>query len=331
MQGAHRTVMAGVHRLQEIEGLRSSNLADDDAFRPHAQAVPDQVAHRDLADAFEIRRPRLEPNDMGLLELELGGVLAGDDSLVDVDVVRQAVQKRRLAGAGAARNEDVAADAADDLENFGAGRGDRAKPNQLIEGQLVAPELADRQRRAVDRQRRRDDVDARAVEQAGVADRRSFVDPASDLAHDPLADVHQLRAVAETDIGQLDLAADFDEASRRSIDHDVGDVVAREQRLERTEAEDVVADIVEQIFLLGDRQHQVLDRDDLVHDVPNLLPRAFGIEFGQRGEIDRLDQRAEDQGLGLKIGLRSPFGLNRRARGLLGLGRLGDGGRRGDA
>ena len=75
---------------------------------------------------------------------------------------------------------------------------------------------------------------------------------APDLAHDPLADVHQLRSVAETDVGELDLAADFDEAARRTVDHDVGDVVARQQRLERPEAENVVADVVEQILLLGD-------------------------------------------------------------------------------
>src|SRR5277367_4233359 len=67
----------------------------------------------------------------GLLELELGCVLAGDDSLVDVDIVGQAVEQRGLAGAGAAGNEDVAADAADDFENFCAGRGDRAEPHQL--------------------------------------------------------------------------------------------------------------------------------------------------------------------------------------------------------
>jgi hypothetical protein len=62
------------------------------SFGPHAQAVLDQVAHRDLAYAFKIRRPRLEPHDMRLLELKFGRVFAGDDSFVEVDIVRQAVQ-----------------------------------------------------------------------------------------------------------------------------------------------------------------------------------------------------------------------------------------------
>ena len=85
-----------------------------------------------------------------------------------------------------------------------------------------------------------------------------FVDPTSDLADDALADVHQLRIVSEADAGELDLAVHLDEAARRAVDHDVGDVVAGEQRLERAEAEHVVADVVEQILLLGDRQDRFL-------------------------------------------------------------------------
>ena len=86
------------------------------------------------------------------------------------------------------------------------------KRDELIERQLVLLELADGERGAVDGERRGDDVDAGAVRQARVADRRGFVDPAADLADDALADVHQLRVVAEADVGELDLARHFDEA-----------------------------------------------------------------------------------------------------------------------
>ena len=112
----------------------------------------------------------------------------------------------------------------------------------------------------VDRQRRGDDVDA-ASRRAG-ARRRSgedFVDAAADLADDALADVHQLGVVAEAHIGQLDLAADLDVGLVGAVDHDVGDVVAGQQRLERAVAEHVVADVLEQVLLLGDRHHDVLD------------------------------------------------------------------------
>ena len=86
-------------------------------------------------------------------------------------IVGQAVEQRGLARAGAARDDDVAADAADDLEDLGALGADRAEADELVESELVLLELADGERRPVDRQRRRDDVDARAVRQARVADR----------------------------------------------------------------------------------------------------------------------------------------------------------------
>ena len=73
------------------------------------------------------------------------------------------------------------------------------------------------------------------------------------------------------------------------------------KRLERAESQDVVADVVEQVLLLGDRQHHVLDRDDFMDDVADFLARALGVELGQRGEIDRFDQRAEDLRFRLKI------------------------------
>ena len=254
MQRAHRAVVARVHRLQEIERLGSAHFAHDDAFGTHTQTVLDQIAHRDLSGALEIGRARFQPHDVRLLELQFGRVFAGDHPLAGLDVVGQAIEQRRLARACAAGDHDVAAHAADDLQDLGARRRNRAEPHQLIERQLVLLELTDRQRGAVDGERRRDHVDAGAVEQARVADRRGFVDAAADLADDALADVHQLRAVAEADVGELDFAADFDEGALRTVDHDVGDVVARQQRLERTEAEHVVADVVEQVFLFGDRR-----------------------------------------------------------------------------
>ena len=102
----------------------------------------------------------------------------------------------------------------------------------------------------------------------------SFVDAAADLADDALADVQQLRVVAEANVGQLHLAADLDEACVGAVHHDVGDVVAGKQRLERAVAEHVVADVLEQILLLGDRHRDVLERDDLVDDVADFLARA---------------------------------------------------------
>ena len=47
------------------------------------------------------------PDDVRLLQLQLGGVLDGGDALVVRDERRQGVEQRRLAAAGAAGDQDV--------------------------------------------------------------------------------------------------------------------------------------------------------------------------------------------------------------------------------
>ena len=51
----------------------------------------------------------------------------------------------------------------------------------------------------------------------------------------------------------------------------------------RTVAQHVVADVLEQIFLLGDRHRHVLERDDLVDDVADFVARAVAVELAQAG------------------------------------------------
>src|SRR6185503_2460952 len=80
---------------------------DDDAVRPHAQRVPHELPDTDLALALDILGPRFQPEDMTLVEPELRRVLDRDDALAVGDRGRQGVEQRRLAGARAARDEDV--------------------------------------------------------------------------------------------------------------------------------------------------------------------------------------------------------------------------------
>ena len=61
------------------------------------------------ADAFGVGRPCLQPHDVVAGQPQLGGVLDGDDALAGRDAAGEGVEQRGLAGAGAARDEDVAA------------------------------------------------------------------------------------------------------------------------------------------------------------------------------------------------------------------------------
>ncbi len=144
-----------------------------------------------------------------------------------------------------------------------------------------------------------------------------LVDAAADLADDALADVVELLVVAETDAGPLNLTLNFDIDRVRAVHHDVGDVVAREQRFERAVTQHIVADVLEELFLLRDRHHDVLDRDDFVDDVADFLARRHWVELGELREVDRLDQGAENLALHLVEVFRPMIvgnGRRRRAR-----------------
>src|SRR6185312_7665118 len=78
----HRTVVAGVHGLEHVQGLAGTALPDDDPVRPHAQGVADELADRDRALPLDVGGAGLERDDVLLAELQLGGVLDRDDALV---------------------------------------------------------------------------------------------------------------------------------------------------------------------------------------------------------------------------------------------------------
>ena len=57
VDGADRAVVAGVHRLEHVQGRGVADLADDDAVGAHAQGVLDEVADGDLAPALDVGWP----------------------------------------------------------------------------------------------------------------------------------------------------------------------------------------------------------------------------------------------------------------------------------
>src|SRR5664280_1095983 len=58
--GGHRAVVARVHRPEHVQRLAAAALSHDDPVGPHPQGVPDQLADRDLALAFDVGRARFE-------------------------------------------------------------------------------------------------------------------------------------------------------------------------------------------------------------------------------------------------------------------------------
>ena len=215
---------------------------------------------------------------------------------------REHVQGRGLAGAGAARDEDVEASfhaGAQEVEHL---RRRRAEPDQVVHRERRGRELADGDHGSDQGQRRDDRVDAGAVGQAGVDHRARLVDAAADRGDDPIDDAHDVVVVLEDDVGQLQAAAALDVDLARAVDHDFGDGLVAEQRLERTEADDLVRDLLEHADALGAGEGQALLVDDAAEDLLDLtadLDLVGQVELG----VQVLDDAGLDPELDLAQGL----------------------------
>jgi hypothetical protein len=49
---------------QQVKAFLLAHLTDHDALRPHSQRFMDQMAQADLAGAFQVGLPRLQPHDV---------------------------------------------------------------------------------------------------------------------------------------------------------------------------------------------------------------------------------------------------------------------------
>src|SRR5438034_1906548 len=74
-----RSVVARIHRLEHVERLGTTALADDDAIRTHPECVAEEVEERDLAVTFDVGRAGLDCEDRHLLQSELRAIVAHYD------------------------------------------------------------------------------------------------------------------------------------------------------------------------------------------------------------------------------------------------------------
>ena len=158
-----------------------------------------------------------------------------------------------LARAGAARDEDVEAglDAgAQELEHL---RRRRPERDQVVDRDRLGRELPDGDDRPDQRQRLDDRVDARAVGQPRVDARARCVDPPTERGDDPVDDPEDVLVVQEVVVDAVDLARPLDVEVARAVDHDLGDRLVEEERIERPEAADLADQLVDQAlaFVMG--------------------------------------------------------------------------------
>lgn len=81
MTGREGAVVAGIHRLQHIEGLGAAHFADNDAVGVHAETGANQVGNANLALPFGIPVAGFKAHQIFDVEkLELRGILNRDDA-----------------------------------------------------------------------------------------------------------------------------------------------------------------------------------------------------------------------------------------------------------
>ena len=123
---------------------------------------------------------------------------------------------------------------------------ERAEADHLVEVEPLGLELADRDERPRQRQRRDDHVDAAAVGEPRVDHRRRLVDAPADLGDHLVDDAPQVGVVGEPDGGVVQAALPLDPDLVGAVDHDLGDRVVGQQPLDRAVAEDVGRDLLRQ-------------------------------------------------------------------------------------
>src|ERR1051325_1432106 len=168
---------------------------------------------------------------MALTQPELGRVLACDDALAGRDEPGENVQERRLAGAGASRNDDVQPRRDCRVEILDDRLRRAACGDDLLRRENLAPELADGEARPVDRARWDAPVAARSVLQPRVPHRLRLVDAPADRGYDAVDHATQASLVLEGKVCELDAAPPLDEDLLRPVDHDLGDVRVAQRRL----------------------------------------------------------------------------------------------------
>src|SRR5215467_13460803 len=301
VHGRQRAVMTRIHRLQHVERFFASHLADDNAVRTHTQRVNHELTLADGALAFDVWRSRLEARDVRLVKLQLGRVFDGDDAFFLGDESREDVQQRRLTSAGASADQHVQPGAHAVRQEVEHRPCQGAQGDQILGFQALGRKAANRQQRAVHRERRNDGVDTRTVRQACVDHRRAVVHAAADVADDAIDDPQQVTIVAECGGHTLQMSVPLDEHVLVRVDENIVDGRIPKERLERSEAEHVIHQLAEERFAFAQADWDAFFVEEVVDQRADLAFHARAVGLRERLEIQPIEQLAMDVGLQLEI------------------------------
>jgi hypothetical protein len=271
-----------------------------------------------------LRTSARQADDVRLQQAQFGRVLDRDDALAGRDATGEDVEQRGLAAARPAGNQDVDLRARHAGEQFRHFRHQRVELQQLVHRQARLPEPPDRQHRPVQRQWRHDGVHPRAVRQARVDHRARLVDAPADARDDLVDDLHEVRVVAEADVGQLDLAVALHVHLLRVVHQDVRDARVEQQRLQRAEAEHLALDVAHQAAALEFVDDEAFLLEQPLDHPAQFLAQPLGRQVLHRFEVDALEQQFVQVVLQVLVGAIGPGAgaQHGRVAGAVGAGRF---------
>jgi len=103
-------------------------------------------------------------------------------------------------------------------------------------------------------------------------------------------DLLQVGVVSKTDRRQLQLAEPLDVDGVEAVDHDVGDGRVGQERLQRSQAGDLVEQLLDHLLALHAVEREVAGRQELVQDRPQLVAQLLA-----RQALDGLQVQLFDQ------------------------------------
>ena len=153
--------------------------------------------------------------------------------------------------------------------------------HQRFRRNRASTEPSNRQARPVQRQRRNNGIDARAIRKPRVHHGRGFVHPAPDPRDDAVDHLHQVPVVAEYDIGLFEQPVAFREYQIGSVHQNVGNRGVLEQRFQRSQPEHLIEKIGLDPALFVGGQRNVSAGQSFLNYRRHCLPRPRVVDRGQ--------------------------------------------------
>ena len=301
-----RAVVAGVHGLQHVQRFLAAHLTDDDAVGTHTQRVDHQLALLDRAFAFDVGGPRFQAHDVVLVQLQFGRVFDRDDAFAVGNVGRKHVEERRLAGAGAAGDQNVQARFHAAAQKF-----QHRRSVSVLFWSKSSAVSGSRPKRRIERQGPSTASGGMMAFTREPSARRASTIGEDSSTRRPTAETMRsmmpikMDVVAELDRGHLQNAFALDVDPLVRVDQNVRHGRIGKQRLERPESENFIENFLGEALPLLQVHRRGFADDQRFENLRHLAAHVLAVDFGQAVEIQLLNQLAVNRRLdGAEVGAR---------------------------